>query len=235
MNPVLKIKRRNKKCGLHFDEKKHKYTIKSGVELESVTTRLEQFFPFDAKQIANKLSEMRGTPARLILKDWKRMRDNGTKVHKLAEKYCNGKKLRRQELEQIKHVTQFLEEHPQFEILGSEIMVFSEKFKIAGTVDLVLRHKDKDKIHILDWKMSNKEIDKDLHWENAKGLLCELPHNKFHQYSMQVAVYMAILKHDYSIEPYDAMVVHLRNDMSYRVIEPTDLTIYAQDVLGATQ
>ena len=67
MNPVRAIKKRNKKCGLHFDEKKHKYTINSSVELESVTTRLEQFFPFDAKQIANKLSEMRGIPSKQIL------------------------------------------------------------------------------------------------------------------------------------------------------------------------
>ena len=48
--------------------------------------------------------------------DWKRIRENGTQTHVLAEKLCNGDKLCTEELEKVKHVSLFLEEHPQFDM-----------------------------------------------------------------------------------------------------------------------
>ena len=231
MNPFKKIKEHNKKHNLKFDEENHAYTILDGIKLDSVTTRLKDFFPFDAKEIAKKVGEIRGIEPEAILEDWERIRENGTHTHFLAEKLCNGDKLCTEELEKVKHVALFLADHPHFKILGSEIRVFSRKYKAAGTVDIMLLNEENDKLYLLDWKTSSKEIEKEQCWENAKGVLKDLPHNKFYQYSMQVAVYTYILKQEYGIQVYDSLLVHLRDDQTYRVIEPTDLLMFAEDVL----
>jgi len=49
-----------------------------------------------------------------------------------------------EELEKVKHVAQFLADHPHFKILGCEIRLFSRKYKAAGTVDLMLLNEEND-------------------------------------------------------------------------------------------
>ena len=49
---------------------------------------------------------------------------------------------------------------------------------------------------------------------------------------MKAAAYSHILKQEYGIEVYDSLLVHLRDDQTYRVIEPTDLLMFAEEVLG---
>jgi ATP-dependent exoDNAse (exonuclease V) beta subunit len=231
-NPAKKISKHNEEFNLKFNESGHRYTILDDIVLDSVTTRLKDFFPFDAEKVAKKIADSRGVSHESILEDWKRIRENGTHIHALAEKLCNGNKLCSDELEKVKHVTQFLEEHPQFEILGCEIRIFSKKYKIAGTVDLMLKHKETGKFYLLDWKTSPKEIEKDIYWEMAQGPLKDIPHNKFHSYSMQVTIYSLILKEEYGIDIYDSLLVHLKDDKTYRVIEPTDMLIFAEEVLA---
>jgi len=233
MDPVMIIRNHNSNHNLVFNKELHKYTIEDGVELTSVTTKLKDYFPFESEKIAKELSEIRGIPVESILEDWKKTADNGTAVHELAERYCKGEKLTQEELDKIKHVTNFIQDHPNFEILGCEVIVFSKKHSTAGTVDLMLKNKDNGKLYLLDWKTSNKEIEREEHWSMAKGKLNEIPHNKFHQYSMQVAMYMLILKLEYGIVIHDSIIVHLRDDKTYRVIEPTDLIVYAHEVLVA--
>ena len=234
MNIIKKILEHNKKCNLQFDEKNHIYTIDGDIELESVTTKLKDFFPFDAEKVAMKVADFKGIPYEMVLEDWKRIRENGTHTHLLAERLCNGNKLCAEELSKVKHVVQFLEDHPHFKILGCEVIIFSKKYKVAGTVDIMLLNKDNNKLYILDWKTSSKEIEKDQYWEMAKGVLSDIPHNKFHNYSMQISIYMMILKEEYGIEVYNGLLVHLRDNMTYRVIEPTDLLMYVQEVLIKT-
>jgi len=229
-SPIENISKHNKKFNLKFNKKNHSYTILDAIELDSVTTRLKDFFPFDAEKVAREVAARRGVPHELILEDWKRIRENGTHIHALAEKLCNGNKLCSEELDKVKHVVQFLEDHSHFKILGCEVTIFSKKHKLAGTVDLILLNNKNNKLYILDWKTSNNEIEKDQYWDMAKGKLKELPHNKFYQYSLQVAVYMSILKQEYGIEIHDSLLVHLRDNQTYRVIEPTDLLMYVQEV-----
>ena len=231
-HPIFKkILNHNKKYRLKFDSETHTYTILDDVVLCSVTTRLKSFFPFDAEKVAMKVADFKGIPYKMVLEDWKRIKENGTHTHSLAEKLCNGNKLCAEELSKVKHVVQFLEDHPHFEILGCEVIIFSKKYKVAGTVDIMLSNKEDNNLYILDWKTSSKEIEKDQYWEMAKGVLSDIPHNKFHNYSMQISIYMMILKEEYGIEVYNGLLVHLRDNMTYRVIEPTDLLMYVQEVL----
>ena len=231
ISTIEKISKHNKEFNLKFDEDNHRYTILNDIKLDSVTTRLKDFFPFDAEKVAREVAARRGVSHKRILEDWNKIRDNGTHTHLLAEKLCNGNKLCAEDLAKVKHVIQFLEDHPHFKILGCEIIIFSKKHKLAGTVDLILLNNKNSKLYILDWKTSNKEIEKDEYWNMAKGKLKELPHNKFYQYSLQVAVYTSILKQEYDIEVYDSLLVHLKDDQTYRVIEPTDLLMYVHEVL----
>ena len=226
MDVVKKIHEHNRKHNLCFDEKSHTYTI-DGCDLDSVTTRLKKYFPFDKENIAKEVAIRRGITYQEVLASWERNRDAGSVMHALAEKFSRGDSLNSYELAKVQHVVGFFKDHPNLEVLGCEVPIFSKRFKIAGTVDLILR--DKDKVHILDWKTANREILKDDYWEDAVGL--DIPHNNYYKYSLQVSTYAAILKEEYGISVVDSMLVHLRNDLSYNKIPAEDLGMYAVMVL----
>ncbi|MDP7180517.1 MAG: PD-(D/E)XK nuclease family protein [Candidatus Woesearchaeota archaeon] len=232
MSPVNKISEHNKKHNLQFEEKEHKYTIEGDIVLKSVTTKLQSFFPFDAIKVANELALQRGVDPKSILDEWDTIRDNGTATHNLAERFCNGEELTNEELNKVKHVSTFLKCYSHFQVLGSEVRIFSKKYKVAGTIDLVLKNKTNNRIYLLDWKTSSKEIERDKYWDMAQGKLSNLPHNKFHQYSMQLAVYSKIIKEEYDITVFDGLLVHLREDQTFNAIEPADLLKFADDVLS---
>tara|TARA_Y100000310_G_scaffold96633_1_gene94383 strand:+ start:5365 stop:6087 length:723 start_codon:yes stop_codon:yes gene_type:complete len=232
MDPIKTIQEINSKHNLKFNEAAHRYTIENSFVLESVTTKLKNFFPFDAKKVSQIIAEQRGVTPETIIQEWNQIRDNGTRVHLLAERFCNKEELTESEKEEIKHVIQFFEDNPHFEVLGSEVRVFSKKYVVAGTVDLMLRNIKDNKVYLLDWKTSAKEIECEKHWEMARGLLSEIPHNKYHNYSMQLSVYTKILKETYNIDVQDTILVHLRDNLTYRLIEPVDLFIYAEIVLA---
>jgi ATP-dependent exoDNAse (exonuclease V) beta subunit len=232
MNEIIKkIKDHNTKHNFSFNEKYHIYTILNGTRLESVTTKLKKFFPFDAKKISKKVAEIRGISQEEVLLEWKKTADTGTKIHLLAEKFCKGETLTKEELERIKHAVMFFKHNPHLEILGTEVSVFSKEHKIAGTVDLIVKNKQNDKIYLLDYKTCKKEIKKEEHFENALGVLSDFANNKFYNYSMQVSIYSHILKNEYDIPVYDSMLLHLRNDLTYKIVNTEDMGMFVLDVL----
>ncbi len=183
MNPINKIKEHNSSNNLEFNEEQHKYTL-DGVRLDSVTTKLGAFFPFDRDKIAEKVAGYRGVTKEEIISAWEETAVYGTHIHLLAEKYILGEHLNPQELEEIKHAIAFFNDNPHFEVLGTEVKIFSKKHKIAGTVDLMVKHKETGNIHLLDYKTCGKDIIKNECYQMALGPLKEFPHNKFFSYSM---------------------------------------------------
>ncbi|MFT4260853.1 MAG: PD-(D/E)XK nuclease family protein [Candidatus Woesearchaeota archaeon] len=215
---INKIKTHNKKNNLSFDAKHHKYFV-NGVEFKSVTKTLSKYFPFEREKIADELAKRNSVSKKEILRSWDEVKDNGSLVHDLIDGYLKNKELSSDELIKIKPAIDFLKEN-NYEILASEIRVFSSKFKVAGTIDLLVKD-SKGNILIFDWKTNKKNIDKKEVFEMAKHPFSEFPNNKFYLYSMQLSFYSLILKEEYGIEVYDCFLIHLSD--TFKVIDILNL------------
>jgi CRISPR/Cas system-associated exonuclease Cas4 (RecB family) len=231
MNPIDIINKRNKESNLQFNEAEHIYTIEGSIVLESVTTKLKKFFPFDLEAISKKVASIRGVTQDEIKAMWKKTADDGTEVHLLAEKYSLGQDLSDEELGKIKHAIAFFKKNDHLEILGCEVQLFSKKYGVAGTADLMVRNKENNKIYVLDYKTCNKEIKKDDIYHMAQGVLKDFPNNKFYNYSMQVSVYSHLLKEEYGIEVYKSMLVHLKKDDTFRIVATEDMGMFVHEAL----
>lgn len=227
-----KIVRHNEKFKLKFIEESHEYFIEDNKKLLSVTTKISQFFPFNQKKISREVAMKNWTCEDEVLEEWKILRDNGSYIHQLAEKYCKDDKLTEDEKQKIQHVINFFKENLDYEIVASEIQMFSKKYNVAGTVDLIVKDKKNKRLYIVDWKTSRKEIDKNQIFSMAKRPFEHLPNNKFYLYSMQLACYVTILKEEYGIEVWDSYIVHLRYDGTYSIIEPVNLLYEAEELLN---
>lgn len=228
---IKKINEHNQKNNLIFDEKCHQYTILDGIVLESVTTKLSKFFPFDAQAISKKVADIRGISQEEVKAEWKKTADDGTEVHLLAEKYCLGHKLSETELNKIKHAILFFNHNSQLEILGCEVKIFSKKHKVAGTVDLIVRNKENNRVYLLDYKTCNKDINKNECFQMAQGHLKEFANNKYYNYSMQLSVYSFIMREEYEITVDNSLLVHLKRDDSYKIVATEDMRGYVKAVL----
>ncbi len=226
-----KILNINNKSNLFFEEKKHKYFINENFELTSVTKYLSKFFPFDLNKVARDVAEREWRTEDEVLGEWEVLRDSGSKIHDIADRYCRGEELSDIELENIGGVVAFFNEYDYFEIIASEIKIFSKKYNIAGTIDLILKDKNTNRLYILDWKTSRKEINKEDCFSMAKGPFEELFNNKFYKYSAQLSFYSNILKENYNIEIWDFFFVHLRYDGTFKKFDAINLTYDIENYL----
>ena len=234
MNQILKtILERNEKFDLKFEEETHKYFILNNIELISTTTKLNKYFPFNREKISREVAERNWVCEDEVLDEWEILAKNGSYLHLLAERYANGKKLSEENLKHINHIIKFFKENPNYEVLGTEIKIFSKKYSIAGTIDLLLKEKQTNRIYTLDWKTSRREILKDDIWEMAKKPFEKIPNNKFYKYSLQIWIYNEILKEEYKIDVWDSLIVHLKSDLkTYRIIEPCQMSYEAKEFLN---
>lgn len=229
MDIKTKILNHNKDNNLVFNEEEHKYFILENQELSSVTTYLSHFFPFNAKKVAREVAMKNWVTEGEILENWRIARDNGSYIHDLADKYCSGENLKEDELNTISNVIDFFKENSNFNILASEIKIFSKKYNLAGTIDLIVEDKNIKRIYLVDWKTSNKNIDKKQEFSKARGPFSSLPNNKFYSYSAQLSMYSLILKDEYNIDVWDFFVVHLKFDSTFKRLELIDLRYDLED------
>lgn len=187
----------SKKHMICFTEHDHVYKV-DNEEYISGTTLIKKYFkPFDAEKIAHYLSKKKGCTKESLLKEWKAAGEYGTKVHLYAENLILGEKTpkpsNRKERNVFKQTKKFLEdfEETHGEILATETIVFSPKYKVAGTVDLIFMNK-RGRISLGDWK-TNKEIKMDNHWQNGKKFLSHLDDCNYNQYSLQMSLYRRIM------------------------------------------
>jgi ATP-dependent exoDNAse (exonuclease V) beta subunit len=208
---------------LEFDEALHKYTH-DGEVLESVTQALGRLFlPFDEYRMSKRAANRRRTSQRTILREWERARDTacdfGTAVHLHAETYIRdgvrtkpANAIYEQTFKTARSVCDALLVTHDF--VEAEKMVFSPKYKIAGTLDLILRNKETGKIVLVDWK-TNKELTKDPTHYNKPGLgpFKEILDSKYNKYCLQLNIYRRIMEEEnyFDEEIGDMIIIHLRD------------------------
>ena len=200
-----------------LNESEHKYILKDSehIDFTSVTTCISMFFEkFDKIKIATKLIQnipkYKNLTIEQIIDNWDKAAQFGTDVHKEIENYINHNTSPtiNRSISAINWLNNYLKKS-DFEIF-SETIIYCEKLKIAGTVDLLLYDKVHNIYHILDWKTS-KKIDT-VSYKNKRGNTPEtkdLLDTNFNHYSLQLSLYRYLLEKKYSIKIQDQIIVHL--------------------------
>ena len=211
---------------LKFYEKSHKYKI-GKTTLTSVTTFIGKFFePFDAKGIARKLARFpinkeRKHGVRYFLKDWKEAAEHGTRTHEMLELAIDPAATEEpiskenRDWNKFKQGMDWWEEYNKntdVENSMCELRIYNEELLLAGTIDLMVVHKDMS-ISLIDWK-TNKAIKKTgYHHKRAFVPIEDLHDCNYNKYTLQLSLYAYMMERaGYTIR--DLIIVHLMEDKS---------------------
>lgn len=223
-NQLLSVKNKHPfDSMIKFQEEGHKYWINGDdTDLVSCTTYIHNFFShFDSdKCIANIMNsfDYRNNSSykyykmtkKQIEDMWEENRKNaseeGTKLHANIEYFYNGLNVENDSPE-FKQFLDFFNDHKHLEIYRTEWCIFSEIFKITGSIDAVFKNSD-GTYTIGDWKRC-KKIDMYPFNENDRGKFPfqHLPDCNFYHYSLQLNLYRVILENFYGLNIKDMFLV----------------------------
>lgn len=218
---------------IRFKEQGHSYFINGKKSsYRSVTTLVHQHFSkFNADEVITNMmksknwesSKYHGMTRAEIKKQWndngKESARLGTKMHQMFEYYYNGINLDNIERDygdtiEYQYFMNFVNEHQDLIPYRTEWAVFSEKFKVTGSIDMIFENED-GTLSIYDWKRC-KSIDR----YNSFGKCCKIKKlsniddcNYFH-YSFQLNIYKKILEthYDKRIKDMYLVVIHPNNE-----------------------
>lgn len=216
----------------YFDEPSHTYICpETGNAYRGVTTTIKSFFPkFDEQAVAAKVSKKTGQSITEILAAWAKKRDDaslfGKKIHLTVELYLGGASFKdacikaeistERELSHAKAARKYIDELlGRYDFVASEMIVFSKKLNLAGTIDAVFRSKQNGKIALFDWK-TNQKIEASNRFQKGLEPIVHLDDCNFNHYSLQLAAYETILKS----EPY---LVGVEGDIEKKLVHLTDV------------
>jgi ATP-dependent exoDNAse (exonuclease V) beta subunit len=215
---------------IQFDEPTHVYTVNgSSKGIVSCTKFLHEFFPhFDpdaviAKMMASpKWSESKyfGKTAEEIKKGWNdsgaSASGSGTAMHLAIEQFLHGHP---ELIEPSVLGTPEWAYFKQFwaDVSGdlvpyrSEWEVWSEEYKLAGSIDMIFYRPSDDSYVIYDWKRS-KEIKKTNNFGTGFGPVAHLPDANYWHYTLQLNVYRWFLETYYGLKISDMYIVVMHPD-----------------------
>jgi hypothetical protein len=198
-----------------FEEREHRYFY-GDRELQSASAWIKEVEPrFDAAEVSKRVAKKRGVTAESLLKEWDDARDEGSRlgslVHLAIEKHLGGEPLPDLDPEAQRRFDLFLKlmdgRLKGSEVIGQEVRLYSLKYGIAGTADLILRLAS-GKLFIGDWK-TNKQF---RHGEDGfERLLPPFDHlvkNEGNTYSIQSALYRIMLA-EHGLEADGCFIAHL--------------------------
>lgn len=199
-----------------FDPGRHVYSF-DGSEFESVTTVVDGCFAkFDAEYWAERKSGGDPVERQRLIDLWaakgKEARDLGTMMHERIEQYYLGDTPSPEAMadQTFARFMQFESEH-RLNPYRTEWRIFSERYRIAGTLDFLARGDD-GRYVIYDWKRSTKVVAPDGHvldcsyGKTARWPISSLPDTTFCHYALQVGIYRFILAEHYGIDVDDAFL-----------------------------
>lgn len=208
------IKTKFPKKNIKFYKRAHRYILDGTTELTSVNTWLKSFFePFDEYGIAcgtaaNQRKQGIQTTARQVLKDWKKARTDGSKVHKEIEDHIN--KNTPITSVKAKHGYNFLKSFYPVEALLSEQVIYDGSLGLAGTPDMVVENDD-GTLTILDWKTNRKIYQQSYKDKKGFGACANIPDCNYYHYVLQMSTYAYIL-HLKGFVVKNCILVHLTDD-----------------------
>ena len=213
---------------IKLEESTHKYILSGheSINFTSVTTCIAEYFEkFDKQKVAYKLittiPKYKGRTVEDLIREWDATAQYGTAVHKEIENYIKFEKIPAidRALAGINWLDKYLQKS-DFEV-HSEVIVYSEKLKIAGTIDLLIFDKRNRKYSILDWKTS-KTIKTDSYKMKTgnKPETQDLLDCKFNHYALQLSLYRYLLEENFQLFLDDQLIVHLSANNIHGYVAP---------------
>lgn len=221
-----------------FDEEPHIYTINGDSNFTSVTTwNHSHFSHFDADKIIDKMMKSRtwatskyyGQTKKEIKDGWtangKLASEAGTNMHYNIERFYNNMEVEDNSIE-FKYFKEFQQDYRHLKPYRTEWMIYDEKLKFAGSVDMLFQNKD-GSLDIYDWKRC-KEIKKTNSWQSGiTKCIRHLPDSNYWHYSLQLNTYKALLEKNYNVKINGMYLVclHPNNiNKSYQRITVNDMS-----------
>jgi ATP-dependent exoDNAse (exonuclease V) beta subunit len=221
---------------VQFDEPTHIYTVKGKTAgYISVTKFLHEFFPhFDPDSTITKMmkspkwpeSKWYGKTAKEIKAEWDAngaaASSQGTAMHLAIEQFLNGAEhLISPEMKMTpewRYFTNFWNEHGHDLVpFRTEWEVWSEEYKLTGSIDMIFYRKSDNSYVVYDWKRS-----KEIKTANEFGGRALHPLNYLHDtnywhYSLQLNVYRWFLETYYGLKINDMYLIVIHpNNKNYR-------------------
>ncbi len=222
---------------IEFDEPTHVYTIEGDSDYTSVTTLIHKFFPhFDADKVIAKMRSGRGwgpnnkyydMTDEEIKEGWRRngqeAAELGTAMHLNIEKYYNGLPFNPGFTDSKEYTLfeSFLNDHYLYIPYRTEWTVYSKKYRLAGSIDMVYIDPENEKFVIVDWKRS-KEIKYSNKWDKGYGPLSDLDDCNYNKYCLQLNVYRMIIEkyYDKPVSEMFLVIIHPNQDDYIKIVIP---------------
>ncbi len=127
----------------------------------------------------------------------------------------------------------FVRDHMDLKPYRTEWMIYDEKIKLAGSVDMVYQNPD-GTIDIYDWKRA-KEISavNNFREKGISPALSHITHSNFWHYSLQLNVYKTIIERNYGLKVRNLFLVQLHPDSdvnNYKLYPCADLSKEVDDM-----
>jgi ATP-dependent exoDNAse (exonuclease V) beta subunit len=162
----------------------------------------------------------------------------GTAMHLAIEQYMNrAYKLINPEVKASKEWTYFTnfwnDVSDNLIPFRTEWNVWSEEYKLAGSIDMVFYRKSDNSYVIYDWKRA-KEIKTTNNWESALDPISHLPSCNYWQYTLQLNAYRWFLETYYGLKISDMCIVVFHPDNpNYKLYHLNRLDGEISDMLDA--
>ena len=235
-----------------FDEPTHVYTVNGTYEgWISCTKFIHNCFPhFDPDAIIKKMmsspkwssSKYFGKTAQEIKDGWnangEQASSKGTAMHLAIEQFLHGHP------EIIDPPVLTTTEWRYFQKFWKDVKddlvpyrseweVWSEEYKLAGSIDMVFYRKSDDSYVIYDWKRS-KEIKMENSWESGYDPVSHLPNTNYWHYTLQLNTYRWFLETYYGLKISDMyIVIFYPDNANYQRFRLNRLDTEIQDMLAA--
>lgn len=235
---------------ISFEPVSHTYQITVNDKEEtyiSATTIIHKYFPeFDSDKVIQKMmasstwckSPYFGKSVEQIKQQWEDNRvsaaNQGTKVHDWIENfYLNEFVSPSEEASKNKSFLNFMDFYQDYgwKPYRTEWRVFTELYRVAGSIDIVFEGSGPGKVMVYDWKNS-KEIKTENKYEKGLYPLHHLPNCNFYHYSLQLNLYKWILETHYQVqvEEMGLIIVHESNP-TYLKYEVKDMKMDIHSML----
>ena len=209
---------------IRLEEETHTYYIDGRPgEYTSTTTFVKKHFPeFNADAVISSMmrkaswssSKYFGMSREAIKQAWQdtalQASTAGTAMHLNLERYYNGD-AHSTDGREWELFCQFLRDFPELKPYRTEMLVFDEEARIAGSVDMIFHDPAAPGQYLIyDWKRCSS-MPLDNRWESGCHPLTEhLPNCKYAVYSLQLHVYKHILQRKYGMQINECvlMVLH---------------------------
>ena len=201
----------------------HRYSLKDDnrAEFISVTTLIDQYFdPFNGPLIASKLVNTHPRYSHMSVDDllsvWKQTQIHGNNVHnEIEEHILHNKKLTEPKAKEamlwLNTYIETISNDTSFKI-GSENILYSKELKIAGSIDIILKCKNTNKITLIDWKTSKSIPTRSFNGKmGTHPITSTLEDCKYIKYSIQLNMYAYILEKYYGYTVETLIIAQLRD------------------------